>query len=187
MLTNCRDRVGTARIEFSVFLSRVVTLLVPLCLSIGPFYDSFGCRPPAPPVKRSSLSYACRLRARIGIERYGSASLSVLTGKYLSWHTPPPSTTYAAAVASVFVSSTRPSRSPTLSSSSRFETRFRATNLRTLRSERRAENSLVMQWWRSASRTLRPQPSYTGRQLCRAYFRTCISRDLHILKRKELK
>lgn len=61
--------------------------------------------------KRPSLDYACRLRRAQGIERDGSASLSVLTGKYLSRHTPPPSTTSAAAS----VSSTHPSRSPTLS------------------------------------------------------------------------
>jgi len=30
--------IGTPGIEFSVFLSRVVTLLVLVCLSIGPFY-----------------------------------------------------------------------------------------------------------------------------------------------------
>jgi len=121
---------------------------------------------------RLCMSFA----ARIGIERDGSASLSVLTGKYLSRHTPPPSTTSASAVAAaaaaaaaaVFVSSTRPSHLPTLFRSSRHESRFRATNLRTLCSERRAENFSVMQWWRSASRILHLQPSYSQM--------TCISK-----------
>lgn len=121
---------------------------------------------------RLCMSFA----ARIGIERDGSASLSVLTGKYLSRHTPPPSTTSASAVAAaaatVFVSSTRPSHLPTLFRSSRHESRFRATNLRTLCSERRAENFSVMQWWRSASRILRLQPSYSQM--------TCISRFAYL-------
>lgn len=120
--------------------------------------------PSSCPSRQTFLPRLCMsFAARIEIERDGSASLSVLTGKYLSRHTPPPSTTsaVAAAATAVFVSSTRPSRSPTPFRSSRHESRFRATYLRTLCSERRAENFSVMQWWRSASRILRLQPSYS--------------------------
>lgn len=85
----------------------------PLCLSIGPFYDSFGSRVLLPPALTSSRQTLPRrlcmsFAARTGM-RSGMVALSVLTGKYLSRHTPPPSTTAASVSASV--SSTHPSSS----------------------------------------------------------------------------
>jgi len=163
MLTNCRDRDAGNRV-LGVLIARRYPPRSSLSLNRALLW--FVWLPSSYTSRQTFLPWLCMsFAARIGIERDGSANLSVLTGKYLSRHTPPPSTAAAAAAASaidfVFVSSTRPSRSPTLFRSSRFESRFRATNLRTLCSERRAENSPVMQWWRSASRTLRPQPSYS--------------------------
>lgn len=112
-LINCRDRVKTPGIEFFVFLSHIPRSLLHLFHFVsqsGPFMIRLVSVLP----QTFSLDYACRLRRAQGIERDGSASLSVLTGKYLSRHTPPPSTT-SVAVAAASVSSTHPSRSPTLS------------------------------------------------------------------------
>ena len=79
-------------------------LSIPLCLSIGLFYDSFGSVRDVPslssapflpnsPVQPSNVRLDMHVVCGEGMERDGSASLSVLTGKYLSRHTPPPSTT----------------------------------------------------------------------------------------------
>lgn len=76
----------------------------PFALSLDrPFYDSFGSLRdvtlPSPflsvplLVRPSNVRLDMHVVCGEGMERDGSASLSVLTGKYLSRHTPPPSTT----------------------------------------------------------------------------------------------
>lgn len=82
-------------------LSRVI-LAPSLSLSIGPFMirlAPFATSLPSPflsvplLVRPSNVRLDMHVVCGEGMERDGSASLSVLTGKYLSRHTPPPSTT----------------------------------------------------------------------------------------------
>lgn len=82
--------------------------------------DAFTIRPfPSPNVvvvfvERFPLGRACHLRRCTGTERDGSASLSVLTGKYLSRHTPPPSTTTSVVAVAVVAVTTAAATAPPL-------------------------------------------------------------------------